>query len=84
MSYREQVTELAAGDRICLYTDGVTEAFDIDGEMFSDQGMEDAMNLHMEDAGNPDTIVDELYDDVETFARGAAQSDDITMVYLAR
>ena len=84
MSYREQVTELAAGDRICLYTDGVTEAFDIDGEMFSDQGMEDAMNLHMEDAGNPDIIVDELYDDVEKFARGAAQSDDITMVYLAR
>ncbi len=84
MSYREQVTELTTGDRICLYTDGVTEAFDIDGEMFSDQGMQDAMNLHMEDAGNPDTIVDELYDDVETFARGAAQSDDITMVYLAR
>lgn len=84
MSYREQVTELAAGDRICLYTDGVTEAFDIDGEMFSDQGMEDAMNLHIEDAAKPDTIVDELYDDVEKFARGAAQSDDITMVYLAR
>lgn len=84
MSYREQVTELAAGDRICLYTDGVTEAFDIDGEMFSDQGMEDAMNLHMEDAAKPDTIVDELYDDVEKFTRGADQSDDITMVYLAR
>ena len=84
MPYREQKIDLMPGDRFCLYTDGVTEAFDINGEMFSDQGMEDAMNRHMEDCGNPEVFVDELYEEVERFTKGAAQSDDITMVYVAR
>ncbi len=84
MSYREQRMELMPGDRICLYTDGVTEAFDVDGEMFSDEGMEDALNRHMEDAAEPEALIEELYEEVEAFTRGAPQSDDITVVYLAR
>lgn len=84
MSYREQEIELLPGDRICLYTDGVTEAFDINGEMLGDQGMEDALNAHLEDASEPEKLVEELYAEVEHFAQGAAQSDDITVVYLAR
>ncbi len=84
MSYREQRMELMPGDRICLYTDGVTEAFDVDGEMFSDEGMEAALNRHMEDAAEPEALIEELYEEVEAFTRGAPQSDDITVVYLAR
>ena len=52
--------------------------------MFTDQGMEDSLNSHMADAGEPETFIEELYKDVEHFARGADQSDDITVVYLAR
>ena len=84
MPYREQSMELLPGDRFCLYTDGVTEAFDIDGEMFGDQGLEDSLNSHMEDAGEPEALIRELYEDVERFAKGAEQSDDITVVYVAR
>ena len=84
MPYREQSMELLPGDRFCLYTDGVTEAFDIDGEMFGDQGLEDSLNSHMEDAGEPEALIRELYEDVERFAKGADQSDDITVVYVAR
>lgn len=84
MPYREQSTKLLPGDRFCLYTDGVTEAFDIDGEMFSDEGMEHALNRHMEESGEPEVFIERMYEEVEAFTRGAAQSDDITMVYLAR
>lgn len=84
MPYREQSDKLMPGDRFCLYTDGVPEAFDINGEMFSDQGMKDALNRHLEEAGEPEVFVERMYEEVEAFTRGAAQSDDITMVYLAR
>ncbi len=84
MTYREQRTDLCPGDCLCLYTDGVTEAFDPDGQMFSDQGMEEALNRHMADAFRPEPFIDALYNEVEGFSRGAPQSDDITVVYLAR
>lgn len=84
MPYREQSDKLMPGDRFCLYTDGVPEAFDINGEMFTDQGMKDALNRHLEEAGEPEIFVERMYEEVEAFTRGAAQSDDITMVYLAR
>lgn len=84
MPYREQSIELLPGDCFCLYTDGVTEAFNPDGEMFSDQGMEDALNRHQNDAYEPEVFIEKIYDEVGQFAREEPQSDDITVVYLAR
>lgn len=84
MAYREQTTDLFPGDCICLYTDGVTEAFNPEGEMFSDQGMEDTLNRHQKDADAPEIFIEAIYDEVEQFARQEPQSDDITVVYLSR
>jgi len=84
MSYREQSMPFLPGDRIFLYTDGVTEAFNAEGEMFSDQGAEDALNNNLDKAGDPDGLVEEIYRELEEFGRGVPQSDDITAVYLAR
>lgn len=84
MTYTQQETWLGPGERLCLYTDGVTEAFDTDGEMFGDTGLEKSLNRHMAEAGEPERFIELLYEDVEAFARGADQSDDITVVYLAR
>ena len=84
MAYREQAADFMPGDCLCLYTDGVTEAFDIDGEMFSEGGREEALNRHMAEAMEPEIFIEHLYDEVERFARGADQSDDITVVYVAR
>ena len=46
--------------------------------------MEDALNRHMAEAGEPEIFIERLYEEVEAFTRGAPQSDDITMVYLSR
>lgn len=84
MPYREQQISLAPGDRFYLYTDGVTEAFDANGEMFSDAGLLQALNSHPEQADQPEALVEALYGELEHFSAGAPQSDDITMVYLSR
>lgn len=84
MAYREQIIELLPGDCFCLYTDGVTEAFNPEGEMFSDQGMEDALNHHQKDAYEPEIFIEHIYDEVGKFSREEPQSDDITVVYIAR
>lgn len=84
VSYQEQSIDLLPGDCICLYTDGVTEAFNPDGEMFSDQGMENTLNHNIDKAFAPEVLIEEIYCEVADFSREEPQSDDITVVYLAR
>ncbi len=84
MSYREQSVELKPGDRFYLYTDGVTEAFDQAGEMFSEERLEVVLNQNLADADDPERLMETLYQELEQFSKGVPQSDDITMVYLAR
>jgi sigma-B regulation protein RsbU (phosphoserine phosphatase) len=43
VEYRQQVVSLQPGDRIWLYTDGVTEAVDADGNEFGGQRLLDAV-----------------------------------------
>ncbi len=84
MMYREQIMKLEPGDRLFLYTDGVTEAFDPQENMFSDDGLAQALNRHIQDADQPEVMVRHIYRELEQFSAGAPQSDDITIVYLAR
>ena len=84
MDYREQEIMLSPGDKIFLYTDGVTEAFNASEEMFSDQRLEETLNRFLEKAECPDALVEEIYGELERFGAGVPQSDDITVVYLAR
>lgn len=82
--YREQSVEFSVGDRLYLYTDGVTEAFDVHEEMYTETRMLDTLNRHEDAWENPEELLDCMYQDISEFTRGAAQSDDITMMYLTR
>ena len=84
MPYREQKTELCPGDRIYLYTDGVTEAFDVNEELYSEERMLKALNRHAKAWENPELMLDCMYQELAEYSRGTEQSDDITMVYLTR
>ena len=68
----------AAQNRIVLFTDGVSEAFDSNGELFG----EERLVAHLE--GCPGRSAREttlgLLDAVRRHAAGAKQSDDITVV----
>ena len=69
---------LCPGDRIFLYTDGVTEAKNPEGERFGNDRLIRALNDDKE-VGNESLII-RVKAAVDLFAREEPQYDDITMV----
>ena len=69
---------LSPGDRIFLYTDGVTEAKNPEGERFGNDRLVDALNDDRE-IGN-DSLILRVKAAVDLFAGEEAQYDDMTMV----
>lgn len=79
--YKEKTFSLAPGSQIIFATDGVTEAFTADRQMFGMKRLE-RLITGASPAG-PDGIVELIQSDVATFANGHPQSDDITCLALA-
>ena len=79
--YRAKTVKLNPGERLFLFTDGVTEAFNITDEQYGDHRLEAFLNQH---AGiSIQDIVKSCLDEVNTFSTGVPQSDDITMLSIA-
>lgn len=79
--YKAQSLRLSPGDRLFLYTDGVTEAFSASRELFGEERLE---KLLEEKAALPlDGWLGAVLEAVDRFAEGAEQSDDITCLALA-
>ncbi len=66
------------GESIVLYTDGVTEAMDPEHQQFTDARLK--ATLSGLNGSDMKTMIGKVRDAVYSFARGAAQSDDITML----
>jgi sigma-B regulation protein RsbU (phosphoserine phosphatase) len=80
MVYKEERDTLEPGDLLFLYTDGVTEAMDVDHHLFSDDRLQDLLaSLETDDA---DTAVDQTVSAVRAFEGEAEQADDITVLGL--
>lgn len=69
--------KLSPGDTLLLYTDGVTEAMNADGELFGDERLQAALSPPFTDAAGLMTMIQAA---VEDFVREAPQADDITML----
>jgi len=72
---------LNAGDRLVLYTDGVTEAFNAAAEAYGEQRL--IAEVQACGGGPAAAVVEGICRSVSEFAAGAAQSDDITLSVLA-
>jgi sigma-B regulation protein RsbU (phosphoserine phosphatase) len=79
-SYRTFSLQLAPGEGLLLYTDGVTEAIGPDEEFFSDERLEQLVADHGGD--DPEALVKRVHAAVQEFAAGTPQSDDITVLAL--
>jgi serine phosphatase RsbU (regulator of sigma subunit)/pSer/pThr/pTyr-binding forkhead associated (FHA) protein len=78
--YDQETIQLTTGDTIIIFSDGVSEALNSTGEEFGD----DRLQAEAERSGtDPATIVVErIVGAVRTFTKGAAQSDDITVMVI--
>ena len=76
--YMEQEMQLEPGDRIFLYTDGVTEANDIDGQLYGEDRLENFINSVKEETA--EGVLTAIKSDIDLFAAEAPQFDDITML----
>ena len=81
MDFPVRKLQLNPGDCLFLYTDGVTEAMDEEGRLFSDEKLETLLGTVPADAEAKDilTLVSEA---VKDHAGNAEQSDDVTMLGL--
>ena len=78
MVYRQEKIILSEGDALYLYTDGVTEAMDTQSNLFSEERLQDILNVNREsDLGE---LLACIKSEIDAFADGAEQADDITML----
>ena len=81
MAYEEREAQIGPGDNILLYSDGLVEAHDQDGDMYGFPRLRADVDLDL--AGSP--LLDELLDRLQRFTGpGWEQEDDITLVTLRR
>ena len=80
VKYKEYEVMLEPGSKLFLYTDGVPEATDKDGGMFTVERLVKSLNS-IKDGGTVDTLK-KVRADVDGFVKGAEQFDDITMLCL--
>lgn len=69
------------GEKLFLYTDGVTEAFNAEEVAYGEEKLENFLKLRL--SVPIKTIIKESFSDVNTFTAGAPQSDDITLLSIA-
>ena len=80
--YASESADLAPGDTLVLYTDGVSEAANPAQALFGDDGLRACF---AEGAGATAALtVERLLASVRAFAAGAPQSDDITILAVRR
>jgi sigma-B regulation protein RsbU (phosphoserine phosphatase) len=80
MFYKNEELTLKSGDTVYLYTDGVTEAMNTRGEQFTEDRLLNEAGLH-KDCGLKEFAI-AIKSGIDTFAEGAEQADDITMLVL--
>ena len=78
--YRLGETILEKGDRIFLYTDGVSEATDTHQQLYGEERLQTYLNGHKTLAPQP--LLEQLKNNIDEFVGEAPQFDDITMLVL--
>ncbi len=77
-TFEEETVTLSPGDFIVAFSDGVTEAFNVAGEEYSDARLLESIARHRGKA--PQDLIAALLADVKVFTGEATQNDDLTLV----
>ncbi len=77
--YDEQTVPFRPGDRLFMYTDGVTEAKNDSNRLFGDEALQKVLETVLHDGSD---IIEAVLAQLSDFTGEAPQSDDITMLML--
>ena len=80
IKYRKNELQLIPGDKLYLYTDGVTEATDNNTQLYGEERLLDFVNSL--ESTDPESLCRLIKEDVDKFVGNAPQFDDITMLAL--
>ena len=75
--YEMETLQLSRGSRLLLYTDGVTEAEDVDKNLYGEERLLEFIR-NVADSDSSQTVIEDLFSSVKEFTGGNAQNDDIT------
>lgn len=78
IKFRDKEFQLNPGDSLFLYTDGVTEATNANGELFGEQRLIESLNR--DEKASASDILRTVKKDVDKFVGNAPQFDDLTML----
>ncbi len=80
--YRAEFVLMKRGDTLLLYTDGIVEAPNESGEMYGEQRLIRALREYK--TKTPKEVCVQILQEVQTFSRMPAYSDDKTLVVIKR
>jgi len=84
-SYSEGKAQLKTGDILVLYSDGVTETRNSDGELFGTERLYEIVHEYMQDSLEPlsaQKLLDQIHNVVRDFSASTSFTDDLTIVVL--
>ena len=80
IKYKQKELFLEPGNRLLLYTDGITEATDSNNALYGEERLKSFMNSHQ--SLKPDEMLRGIKTDIDGFVGEASQFDDMTMLML--
>ncbi len=78
--YHTHEYRMEIGETVFLFTDGITEAMDPREELYTRERLEDYLKRFKSPV--PEKLIREMLEELERYAAGHEQSDDITMLAL--
>ncbi|HEY6344391.1 MAG TPA: SpoIIE family protein phosphatase [Bryobacteraceae bacterium] len=79
--FKSGTLQLNPGDALVLYTDGVTEAMNIERQLYGAEAIERTLGT-AEKGADSERLIKVVLNDVRGFGGAAEQSDDITMLVI--
>ena len=78
--FPQQDLTLSDGDKVIVYTDGVSEAVNWSNEQFGEERLKEAAERHA--SSSAPELLQSIREEVSSFTAGAPQNDDLTLLVL--
>lgn len=78
LPYQEGKIILEQGDSVIMFTDGVSEAMNVEGEEYTEEKLEEVLKTLQQHSAKK--ILTSIKNEIASYTTGAQQSDDITLV----